>query len=104
MAACSAGAGPTEAGRKAKSPARRLGFLLEIPWWPGTESNRRHADFQSICMSPNISGLRENASTNHSFRSGYNPRPSWAWDRIVEALGALVSTRIGTSAYNLANQ
>jgi hypothetical protein len=31
--------------RKAKSPIRGLGFLLES-WWPGAESNHRHADFQ----------------------------------------------------------
>ncbi len=36
-----------------KSPSRRLSIF----WWPGAESNHRHADFQSAALPTELPGL-----------------------------------------------
>ena len=37
-----------ESGLKTKNPRKSMKYK-GIMWWPGTELNRRHGDFQSRC-------------------------------------------------------
>src|SRR5262245_20484275 len=48
-------------------------------WWPGTELNRRHADFQSAALPAELPGQRSSRPFNHG-------RP-WASTRRVARLG-----------------
>src|SRR5690606_14360894 len=51
--------------RKRKSPARGRAFSKYLKtWWPGTESNRRHGDFQSPALPTELPG-RKSAPPPH---------------------------------------
>ncbi len=41
--------------KKQKARSFEPGFLLEF-WWPGAESNHRHADFQSAALPTELPG------------------------------------------------
>ena len=48
-------------GLRLRTPAQRRRNVLEwwvMGWWPGTESNRRHADFQSAALPAELPGQR----------------------------------------------
>ena len=80
------------AANKKAQVANYLGFLV---WWPGAESNCRHADFQSAALPTELPGREGYCSTfaTQFYLNGQKaePKMSMPWNQMVLLKGQVAS-------------